>query len=231
MTTYKTIIVDDEPIAIRVIKNHLSNFEEFEVLAECDNAIEAMKVLRNHEVDLVFLDIEMPTLTGLDLIKALPSVPQVIFTTAHRNYAVEAFEVNALDYLMKPISIERFSQAIIRFLDSRQTEKTIEGGSGGETITLKVDKKHFKLSIGEILYIESLADYVVVHTANEKMITKERISHLEERLGDFGFLRVHRGFLVNLEKVNAWYGNTLEIGHSKIPVGRNYKEIVTKKLG
>lgn len=231
MTKYKCIIVDDEPIAIRVIKSHLSNFEEFEVVAECSNAIEAMKVLRTLPVDLLFLDIEMPVLTGLEMLNTLPHIPEVIFTTAHRKYAVEAFDVNALDYLLKPVSLERFAQSVNRFLDLKKAIDVFPADDKSDGwILLKIDKKNLKIQLSEILYIESMADYVIVHLKEKRLITKERISQLEEKLPSSQFLRVHRGFLVSISKVAAWYGNTLEVGDVKIPVGRNYKEQVSTKF-
>lgn len=231
MVRFKCIIVDDEPIAIRVIRSHLSNFDEFEVVGECSNAIEAMKVLRTEKVDLLFLDIEMPVLTGLEMLRALPVAPEVIFTTAHRNYAVDAFDVKALDYLLKPISLDRFAQSINRFLDLKRASDSppaLLEDSGW--LMLKVDKKNLRINLNEIDYIESLADYVIVHTAGKKLITKERISQLEEKLPDSDFLRVHRGYIVNRQKVTAWYGNTLELGAIKVPVGRLYKEAVFSKF-
>ena len=229
MTKYKCIIVDDEPIAIRVIKNHLSHFDEFEVVAECNNAIEALKVLREQHADLIFLDIEMPTLTGLDLLKAGSVEPEVIFTTAHRYYAVDAFEVNALDYLLKPISFERFALAINRFLKMKPITKPADNKElEKDWLLVKADKKSYKVQFNDILYIESMADYVVVHLAGKKLITKERISQLEGELPGLLFLRVHRGFIINTQKVESLYGNTIEIGGAKIPVGRNYKELVER---
>lgn len=227
MPKYKCIIVDDEPIAIRVIKNHLSHFEDFEIVAECSNAIDALKVLREQRADLIFLDIEMPTLTGLDMLKAGSVEPEVIFTTAHRFYAVDAFEVNALDYLLKPISFERFALAIMRFLKMNPIIKTAhQSEQVQDWIMIKADKKNYKVQFADILYIESMADYVVVHLHNKKLITKERISQLNSELPESLFIRVHRGFIVNIEKVAAWYGNIIEVGHVKIPVGRSYKDQV-----
>jgi len=229
MTKYRCIIVDDEPIAIRVIKSHLVNFSEFEVVAECNNAIEAMQVLRTQKIDLLFLDIEMPVLTGLEMIKTLAHIPAIIFTTAHRHYAVDAFNVNAQDYLLKPVSLERFAQSINRFLDlQKYGESTQPESLPDGWIQLKVDKKNLKVNFSDILYVESMADYVIVHVNEKKLVIKDRISQLEEKLPVSSFLRVHRGYIVNIQKVSAWYGNTLEIDEVKIPVGRNYKKQVSR---
>lgn len=231
MVKFKCIIVDDEPIAIRIIKNHLSNFEEFEVIAECANAIEAMKALREEQVDLIFLDIEMPTLTGLELLKTQTNLPEVIFTTAHRNYAVDAFDVNALDYLLKPISFERFTKAINRFLDIQikpHKPKNIKDET--DWMMLKVDKKSLRINFSDISYIESMADYVIVHSMGKKLVTKERISQLEKKLPSELFLRVHRGFIINTKKIEAVYGSIVELFGVKIPIGRSYKEKVDRIL-
>lgn len=227
MTKFKCIIVDDEPIAIRIIKNHLFNFDEFEVVAECLNAIEALKVLRSHHIDLMFLDIDMPSLTGLEMIQTRLDLPNVIFTTAHRHYAVDAFEVNALDYLLKPVSLERFTKAINRFFDLKTVMIDKSESVEDKWLMLKVDKKNLKVSFSDIFYIESMADYVVVHLSDKKLVTKERISHFEAKLPVLDFFRVHRGYIVNTYKIEAVYGNTIEVAGEKIPVGRSYKE----KLG
>lgn len=229
MSKFKCILVDDEPIAIRIIRNYLLNFEEFEVVAECTNAIEAMKVLRTSKVDLLFLDIEMPQLNGIEMLKALPYTPLVIFTTAHRNYAVDAFEVKALDYLLKPIAMDRFTRAINRFLDLKMMSQT-ETLSQSQWIVLKVNKKNVKVQLDTIQYIESMSDYIIVHTKDAKLVCKERISHIEEKFSNSDFLRVHRTFIVNVQKISAWYGNTIEVGLMKIPVGRNYKKVVDETL-
>ncbi|MDA3929891.1 MAG: LytTR family DNA-binding domain-containing protein [Prolixibacteraceae bacterium] len=222
MMKYKCILVDDEPIAIRIVRNYLSNFDEFEIVAECSNAIEAMKVMRTEKVDLLFLDIEMPQLNGIEMLKTLPYIPSVIYTTAHRNYAVEAFEQKALDYLMKPISMERFTSAINRFLDLKSHVQT-HVQLRNQWVILKVDKKNVKLQLETIQYVESMSDYIIVHTDESKLVCKDRISHFEEKLPSSDFIRVHRSYIINKLKVSAWYGNTIEIGSIKIPVGRNYK--------
>ncbi|MBN1924685.1 MAG: response regulator transcription factor [Prolixibacteraceae bacterium] len=221
---YKCLIVDDEPVAIRILKSHLSHFSAFELVAGCTNPIEALSFLQKGDIDLVFLDIEMPVLTGLELIKTLSVPPCIIFTTAHRNFAVEAFEIEALDYLLKPITLERFAKSVNRFIELKKQPEPEGGKDDAGVIIIKSDKKNHRLKITDIVYIESLADYVVVHLDSEKFVTKERISHLEEKLPSSQFLRVHRGYIVNLEQITSFYGYTLELGKTKIPVGRNYKE-------
>ncbi len=182
--TYKCLIVDDEPIAIRVIKNHLAEFHNLEVAGECSNAIEAIELLSNEKVDLIFLDIQMPQITGIEFLKSLDYPPKVIFTTAYRDYALDAFDLDVVDYLLKPISLLRFTKAINRFY------KRMGGGKPSanpnftqeqaDHLFLKVDKKLHKVEYADILFVESYGDYLIVHTSQDKYTIKERISHFEK---------------------------------------------------
>lgn len=227
---YKCLVVDDEPVAIRIIKNYLSHFSAFELVAGCTNPIEALSFLQKGDIDLVFLDIEMPVLTGLELIKTLKVTPCIIFTTAHRNFAVEAFDIEALDYLLKPITLERFTKSINRFIDSKTVLPINSTEDNTDFIIIKSDKKNHRIKFNDIVFIESMADYVIVHLGSEKFITKERISHFEEKLPSSQFLRVHRGYIVNLSLITSFYGYTLELGKKKIPVGRNFKAQLDETL-
>ena len=233
--TYKCLIIDDEPIAIRVIKNHLGSFKNFHIVGECGNAFEAMEVLAHSSVDLIFLDIQMPQITGMDFLKSLDHPPKVIFTTAYRDYAVEAFELEVIDYLLKPISLVRFSKAINRFY--QQQSEYFATLANKETtapkhdyLFLKADKKWHKIVFDEIIYLESLGDYLTVHTQNGKITTKERISHLNEQLPSELFIRVHRSYIISRSKITALLPGQVELGELKIPIGRSYKEIVGKLL-
>jgi DNA-binding LytR/AlgR family response regulator len=232
---YKCLIIDDEPIAIRVIKNHLSAFPNFSVEAECSHAIEAMPILSRSKIDLVFCDIQMPQLTGIDFIKSLTHHPDVIFTTAHRDFAVEAFDLNVVDYLLKPISFERFAKAINKFMEknsapmlSGQTQPTSDNR---QYFFVKADKKQHKVNFDDIVYIESLGDYVTIHTCSEKITAKERLSIIEEGLPSARFLRIHRSFIVSAEKISAVGPGFAEVGKTKIPIGRLYKNNIGKLLG
>lgn len=224
---YRCLIIDDEPIAIRVIRKHLAAFTDFAVVAECNNALEAMRILSKEKVDLLFCDIQMPQLTGVDFIRSLSHPPKVIFTTAYRDYAIEAFELQVVDYLLKPISFERFARAIQHFLDQQSLpEKT--GGNTTATketdfIFLKADKKHYKVNLTDVLYFESLGDYVIAHTSTQKIITKERISHLQENLPPDRFLQIHRSFIISISKIETVGPGFIEINKKKLPVGRKYK--------
>lgn len=233
--TYNCLIVDDEPIAIRVIKNHLAEFKNLQLAGECGNAIEAIELLSKTKIDLIFLDIQMPQITGVEFLRSLSQPPKVIFTTAYRDYAIDAFELDVVDYLLKPISLLRFSKAINRFYQ-RMSENptnslTTESNEAiPNHLFLKVDKKRVKVFYHEILFLESFGDYLIVHTENDKLTVKERISHMEEQLPLDQFLRVHRGYIVSISKITALLPGLIEIGLHKIPIGRNYKSKVEETI-
>ena len=229
--SYNCLIVDDEPIAIRVIKNHLSGFKNLQLAGECSNAIEAIEILAQTKIDLIFLDIQMPEITGVEFLKNLDQHPKVIFTTAYRDYAIEAFELDVVDYLLKPISLPRFTKAITRFY-SRMNNSTdhITQLKSAQTIPdyifLKSDKKQHKVLYSDILFFESFGDYLNAYTKNGKITIKERISHLEKLLPEYQFLRVHRGYIISLSKISAILPGMIEIEQHKIPIGRSYKQEV-----
>ncbi len=231
---YRCVIIDDEPIAIRVIRNHLSAFDNFEIVAECNNALEAMPVLLKEKIDLLFCDIQMPQITGVDFVRSLAHPPKVIFTTAYRDYAVDAFELNVIDYLVKPISFERFTKALNHFLEwelhQNETAENLDSGNHREFIFLKADKKHYKVNLSDILYFESLGDYVIAITAENKIVTKERISNLAENLPHKQFLQIHRSYIVSIDKIESVGPGFVEINKKKLPVGRNYKPLLNDLL-
>lgn len=231
--TYKCLIVDDEKLARGLIKTHLSQLDDFELVASCSSAIEASKILQEETIDLLFLDIEMPVLKGTDFFKNLIHKPKVIFTTAYRDYAVEGFELNAVDYILKPITFQRFFSAIEKFR-SLQT-----GATSSNTIPtpenkdaylyIRKDRKQVKVYLDSILYIESLKDYVKIHVEKENHITKSSISSFEEKL-DKRFIRVHRSYIINKDKITAYTKNDIEIGKIEIPIGENFRNNLTPFL-
>lgn len=232
---YKCIIIDDEPIAIRVIRNHLSAFTDFEIIAECGNALEAMPILSKEKTDLMFCDIQMPQITGVEFVRSLAHPPKVIFTTAYRDYAVEAFELQVVDYLLKPISFERFTKAINNFLEQNTVKNdaenpTITAANAKEFIFLKADKKHYKINISDILYFESLGDYVIAFTKNKKIVTKERLGNMAEKLEVHNFIQIHRSYIVSVEKIETVGPGFVEINKKKLPVGRSYKPKLNRLL-
>lgn len=232
---YRCLIIDDEPIAIRVIKNHLAAFANFQVVAECNNALEAMPILAKENIDLLFCDIQMPQITGVDFVRSLAHPPKVVFTTAYRDYAVDAFELNVVDYLLKPIPFERFTKAINYFLELQSlqipstNEKETENNSR-DYIFLKADKKHYKINLSDILYFESLGDYVIAFTSENKIVTKERISHMAENLNPQKFIQIHRSYIVSVDKIESIGPGFVEIEKKKLPVGRNYRPQLNKLL-
>ena len=232
---YKCIIIDDEPIAIRVIKNHLSAFSDFEIIAECENALEAMPIISTENIDLIFCDIQMPQITGVEFIRSLSHPPNVIFTTAYREYAVDAFELQVIDYLLKPISFERFTKAINNFLEQTsanngQKDIAVNNPKQNDYIFLKADKKHHKINLSDIFYFESLGDYVIAFTSNKKIVTKERISNLAETLPENHFLQIHRSYIVSIPKIESVGAGFVEIKGKKLPVGRSYKPLLNNLI-
>ncbi|EZH75734.1 chemotaxis protein CheY [Aquimarina atlantica] len=226
--SYTCLIIDDEPLARELIETYLDKLPDFELVASCSSAIEASSILNTTKIDLLFLDIEMPVLKGTDFFKNLVYKPQVIFTTAYRDYAVDGFELNAVDYLLKPIFFERFFLAIQKFL--KQEKKSISYDSSEDTIHKKTDfvfvnkaKKQIKILFDDVLYIESLKDYIKIHLENEALTIKESISSFEKRI-DKRFIRLHRSYIVNSEKITAYTKNDVEIGRIEIPIGNSYKD-------
>lgn len=232
----RVLIVDDEPHAMEVLEKYLSQFNQMELVGKCADAIQAFQLLQQKQVDLMFLDIKMPGIKGTDLLRSLKNPPKVIFTTAYSEYALEGFELNAVDYLLKPISFERFLRAVDKIyqLTENKTRNIITHEapvSDHETfIYLKVDRKTTKVNVNDILWIESLRDYVKVVVKDQVYITRQKISILEEMLPENKFVRIHRSFMVALAKIDSFYSQTVEVSGHELPIGRNYKHDVQKKL-
>ncbi len=196
MHQIKCLIIDDEPLAQNIIENYLKNFTDIELIAKCENALSALAWIKKQKIDLIFLDISMPFISGIDFIKTLQNPPKIILTTAHKEFAVESYELNVLDYLLKPISFERFLKAINKLEnDSAQVIKPVIDDSESEVfIYVKSEKKNVKILLKEILFIESLKDYIKIHTVNRTIVTQVPISSIEQRLPE-SFLRIHRSFI------------------------------------
>ncbi|GAB5565961.1 MAG: LytTR family DNA-binding domain-containing protein [Winogradskyella sp.] len=230
MKTYNCIIVDDEELARELIETHLSQLPDFKVVASCDSAIEASVVLKNQKVDLMFLDIEMPVLKGTDFLKNLAHKPKVIFTTAYREYAIESYELNVVDYLLKPIIFTRFFKAIEKFLDTQvQVKEQSKDVVLPDHIFIQSNKRYIKIRFDEVLYIESIKDYIKIHTVEDMILVKHGLSAFLERL-DTRFLRAHRSYIVNVEKVTSFTKQDIEIGKHEIPIGELYKKDVLRVL-
>ncbi len=233
----KCIVVDDEPLAIRVIESHIEKINDIELVAKCSNAIEALEILKNNKIDLIFLDIQMPELTGLEFLNTLQNPPTIIFTTAYRNYAIDAFELDILDYLLKPITFERFCKSINKFyklLTNKEPEAlgntSLRQVGPDPFIYIKRNKTMIKILLKDILFIESIKDYIRIHTNKDSYITKQQISVIEKNLPDEYFIRVHKSFIVSIEKITTFSPNFIGINDKKIPIGRSYKAYALSKL-
>jgi len=236
-----TIIVDDEPLAQDVLETYIEKIPELNLIGKCSNALEANEMLKSESIDLMFLDIQMPQLTGIDFLKTLSKPPMVIFTTAYPNYALDGFELNALDYLLKPISLERFMKAVNKALEQYELQSR-EGGESSSSeedpdfIFVKADKKLVKVKYDDILYIEGLKDYVIIRMDADRVITLQTMKSLEAKMPQDRFKRIHRSYIVNLDRINAIVGNMVEVIEKKetkhLPIGKNYRdellEIVNK---
>ncbi len=228
----KCMIVDDEPLAIEILENYILRLEKWEIVGKCRSAMEAFQLLQRKEIDVMFLDISMPKLSGMDFIKGLSNPPLVVFTTAYREYAVESYEFNALDYLVKPISFERFWKAITKVQQQyallNSSEEIQEDNPA--YLLLKSDRKTYKIPFEQILYIESMTEYITVHTEKESLISYQPISHIEKLLDVEKFLRIHRSFIIAIDKVSAFSANFVLIGSKELPISRSYKMQVSTKL-
>lgn len=225
---YTCVVVDDEDLARRLIENHLSQLENFKVIASCASAIEASKVLKTEQVDLLFLDIEMPVLTGTEFFANLIQKPKVIFTTAYRDYALDGFELNAIDYLLKPISFGRFFKALEKFLEQQQPKSKTPKGINevkNDYIFVRKDRKQVKVFFKDILYVESVKDYIKIITLQENHVVKHSITSFENLL-DCRFVRTHRSYIVNTNKVTAYTKQDVEIGKIEIPISDSYRGVI-----
>jgi DNA-binding LytR/AlgR family response regulator len=240
----RCLIVDDEPLALDVLEAYIDKIDDLELVGRLDNAIEAFNRLNREAVDLLFLDIQMPKLTGIELLRNIAHPPKVVFTTAYRDYALQGYELDVMDYLLKPISFERFLRAVNKVYQHGSTvlsashpaadaltDSWREPPSYDEAfIYLKADKKMIKVLLSEVLYLESLKDYVRVHTRNKTVTAYQRISYMEEKLPEDRFMRIHRSYIVALGKIDAYCTPWVEIDGKEIPIGRNYRSEVIRAL-
>jgi DNA-binding LytR/AlgR family response regulator len=233
MEKYNCIIMEDEPLAAEVLQRYIGEVPFLELEQTCGNAMDTMDLLNKKQVDLIFLDIHLPKMKGLDFIRTLKNPPKVIVTTAYRDYAVQAFELNAIDYLVKPIEFSRFLTAVSKLFQAKPiTHLPAPGKPGGERIHLffSVSNKKVKIFLDEILYIESLKEYIRITTRTRSILTKFQLSKVEQLLSDNNFIRVHRSFIVAVEKIDAFSTTEVEINNKQIPIGRSYKELVVATL-
>lgn len=226
---YKCFILDDEPLAIKVIEQYLSKLEQFDVLATSTDPVEAFGMLKTEKIDLLFLDIEMPQINGLELVKTLSRKPEIIITTAYREYAVEGFELDVLDYLVKPIPFNRFLRSVDRFLNKGIKKSEVVSNTNGG-VYVRSDRKDVRVRFDDILYVEGLKDYCKIVMRDRQVLTKISIGNFESQLPVSQFTRVHKSFLVAISKITAYTSHDVEIGKIEIPVGRVYKEAFRKRM-
>jgi DNA-binding LytR/AlgR family response regulator len=237
-TLVKCLIVDDEPMARDVIRHYIENIPSLSIKGEFGNAIEATMFMQENTVDMIFLDIQMPHLNGTDFVRSLRTVPKIIFTTAHKEYAHEGFELDVVDYLLKPIRFDRFLKAVNKAFPQRQQE--VEPGAftgnyenkfASPFMYVKVDRKMVKVMLEEILYIESDKDYVKIFTINSTIVTRQTISSVEGMLSENKFFRIHRSFIVSLDKIKSFSNEIVEIGNKELPIGKLYRNTFLKLQG
>ena len=231
--TIKCIIIDDEPLARKGLKEYIADTNFLGLVGEFDNALKAADTISKGEIQLLFLDIQMPKITGLDFFKSLQQPPPVIFTTAYPQYALEGFEVNALDYLVKPISFDRFLKAALKAREYYEVrEKNVLESASASTgyFFIKSDNKLIKLFFADILMAEALQNYVVIHTKDKKYITYLTFKSVEDYLPADQFIKTHKSYIVAAAKIDSIEGNDIRIGHHHVPISRNLKEEVMEKL-
>lgn len=237
--TIRTLIVDDEPHAVEIIKKYSANIPEIEVIDTCNNAIKAFQVLQSNKIDLLFLDIKMPGLSGTDLVRSLKNPPMIIFTTAFQEYAIDGFDLNAVDYLLKPIPLNRFLRAIDKVMQLINGDR-YDGNLDAPEVSapkpsthflyLRIERRLIKVNTKDILWIESMKDYIKVVTSDKTYMTKQKISVVEKLLPISEFMRIHRSYIIPVNKAEGYHPNHILIAGNKIPVGRNYKQACYQKF-
>ena len=227
------LIVDDEPIAHDVIKSYAANLSHLNLVGQAYNAFEAIDFIQKGKIDLIFLDIEMPQLKGLDFIRTLKKSPKVIVTTAYEEYALEGYELNVIDYLLKPFSFERFMKAVNK-INTEKASQQIHfqkvDNNNSNTIFVKENNKIHQIPIDNISHIESIGSYVKIVTSNKTIVTHQTLQYFEQELSEINFIRVHKSFIVNLKHIRVIEGNYILIENRKIPIGRTYKMNLLKRI-
>lgn len=234
MNKFRCLIVDDEPPALEILRTYISATPLLELSGECSHAMAAFEFLQQHPVDLIFLDVQMPRLLGTELLKTLPNPPKTIFTTAYRDYAVDGFELGAIDYLLKPYSFDRFLRAVHKALDMEQRVHPLNKESittrTDRFLYVRADRKMVKVMVDDIQYIESLKDYVRIIVNDQQIITKQTITALQEMLPVNDFIRIHRSFIVSLKKIDSYNQHAVFLRKTELPVGPLYKHEILNRL-
>lgn len=231
------LVIDDEPLAREMLKQHIGGVEALALAGTCSNAVEAISFLKEHHVDLLFLDIQMPQLLGTNFIRTLKNPPKVIFTTAYRKYAVEGFELDAVDYILKPISFERFLKGVNKVLQINikpeqvaATTKENQTDATNSFLYFRADRKMVKVFFRDILFIEALKDYIKIVTDSKTIVTKYVLSTIEEMLPSTEFLRIHKSYIIAINKIESFNADSIQIAKHELPIGRLYKYDVTRVL-
>ncbi len=234
----RCLVIDDEPPAREILKKHIAGVDALELAGDCSNAVEALTFLQNNPVALLFLDIQMPHILGTSFIRTMKNPPKVIFTTAYRKFAVEGFELNAVDYLLKPISFDRFIMGVNKVLqlNFQPTNEILQRTESNPEhnhpfLYLRADRKMVKILFDEILFIESLKDYIRIVTVNKTIVSRQSISSLENMLPKDAFLRIHRSYIVAINRIDSFNGETIDIAKNELPIGRLFKHDVNSQLG
>jgi len=231
----RCLLVDDEPIAVDIIRNHIGKLDNLEIVGVCVNAVEAFEFLREKPVDLIFLDIQMPKITGMDFLRTLKNPPKVIIVSAYREYALEGFELDVLDYLLKPVSFDRFLKAIDKYYHQAGKSR-VPTGLPADTentipfIWVRAYRKNMKIALDQIRYIEGLKDYVKIYLEDQMIISKASMKEMEEKLPDDQFIRIHRSYLVSVSRIQAYTQDHVEVDRNILPIGASYKAAVRQQL-
>jgi DNA-binding LytR/AlgR family response regulator len=233
MEKYNCIIIEDEPLAAEILQEYIADIPFLNLKNTYKDALRALEDMRSNEIDLIFLDINLPKLKGFDFIQTLKNPPHIIITTAYHEYALQGYELNIVDYLLKPIEFSRFLKAVnkLKMLNSLKSySSSVFIPQGGSYMFVNTSKKKVKLHFEDILYIESLKEYIKIYTSDKIIVTKYQLGQIEEHLPKGDFLRIHRSFIVSKEKIEAFTSSEIEVGNKQLPIGRSYKELVNNLL-
>ena len=231
--TLKCLIVDDEPLAHNVIENYIAKHSSLTTIGNYYNAIDALTYLNTNTVDILFLDINMPELSGMDMLRTMDNPPTVILTTAYSEYAVESYDIGVADYLMKPIRFDRFLKAVNKVIKSKQSSAKLEPVESNKlhSIFIKVEGVQQKIILKELNYLESRGNFVQLHVGNKRFLTADTLTNFDKKLRDSGFLRIHKSYIINVEQVKTLQGNMVQVGEKVLPIGNSYKQVVLGELG
>jgi len=237
----RCLVIDDERLARDYLKNYISKVPELELVDDFNSPLKATELIKSGNIDLLFIDIQMPDITGVDFVKSLSKKPEVIFTTAYQEYALEGFNLSAVDYLLKPFSFERFYQAVNKVIDKLENKLVVDENETtplqsqtsytDNYLTIRADRKFYKINFDDLSYIEGQKAYVTFHTNGKKITALASLKELEEALPENQFIRIHKSYIVAIREINSLEGNMIEIQDTRLPVGKSYKEAVMKLFG